>query len=150
MDRTYIVALIDGLNNKVKVLEQINAKNAEQYELIKAESFSIEAFDKNSNEKGVLIYQLNKLDDGFKMVYDDIKDELAQNKLKYATEIKAMQELIVRITDLSTKIQADEARNKAALENYFKIERSKLKGTRSQAKAASSYAKMMRSGRDQL
>ncbi len=143
MDKAYLVALIDSLNNKIDVLNKINEKNVEQYKLIKAEPFSVEAFDKNSNEKGVLIYQLNQLDDGFKLIYDKIGDELSQNKAEYASEIRKMQEQISTITDLSTKIQADEARNKAALEAYFARERGQIKGSRSRANAAKSYAKAM-------
>lgn len=143
MDKTYLVALIDSLNSKLDILNQISVKNAEQYELIKGEPFSVEAFDKNSEEKGVLIYKLNTLDDGFRKIYERIGRELGDNKLEYAAEIRTMQELIAKITDLSTKIQADEARNKAALENYFAREKGKIKGSRSQANAVKSYAKVM-------
>lgn len=145
MDKTYIVALIDSLNQKVDVMNTICEKNAEQYALIKADIFSNEAFDRNSMEKGILIAKLNKLDDGFQMVYDKIRDELTDNKVQYSHEIRTMQELISIITDLSTKIQAEEARNKSALENHFAMERSKIRGARSQANAIKSYAKAMKS-----
>ena len=56
---------------------------------------------------------------------------------------RRMQELITEITELSTKIQAEEARNKKAMETAFKNEKERLKGQRSAVKAASIYAKTM-------
>lgn len=144
MDKTYLVAMIDSLEKKIEILNEIRIKDAEQYELTKKDPFPTEEFDKNSDEKGVLIYKLNKLDDGFQLVYDNIKKNLEENKAECAAEIKKMQELITRITELSVSIQAEEARNKAALENHFKMERQKIKGARSQSKAVKSYSQVMR------
>ena len=57
-----------------------------------------------------------------------------------------MQSLITEITSLSTKIQAEEARNKKALETAFKNEKDRLKGQRSGMKAVRSYAQQMQAG----
>ena len=42
-----------------------------------------------------------------------------------------MQGLITEITDWSTKIQAEESRNKAAVEQAFKKEKEKIRSKRS-------------------
>lgn len=144
MDNTYIAALIDSLNKKIEILNSIHVKDEEQLELTKVNPFPFEAFDKNSDEKGVLIYKLNKLDEGFELVYAKVKDELNSNKAQYASEIKTMQKLISTITDLSTKIQAEEARNKAAMELSFKHEKEKLKSQRSSVNAIKSYTQTMK------
>jgi len=143
MANAYVQALIDSLKKKIEVLEEIHIKDEEQYELASREPFPMDEFDKNSEEKGVLIYRLNKLDEGFELVYDKVREELNENKSAYTAEIAQMQQLITKITDLSTKIQAEEARNKAKMETAFNKERSKIKQQRSTVNAISSYNKAM-------
>ncbi len=143
MSDTYITALIESLEKKVDVLNLIITKNVEQAALLKEEPFSFDKFDKNTEEKGILIFRLNKLDEGFESLFKKVKKELDGNREKYASEIKKMQKLITEITEKSTAIQAGEARNKAALEQIFKEERSRLKGSRSNVKAVKSYTQAM-------
>ncbi|MCQ2519430.1 MAG: flagellar protein FliT [Lachnospiraceae bacterium] len=146
MSNTYITALTESLEKKIEVLNKIHEKDEEQLSIAKTEPFSFEAFDKNVEEKDVLIYKLVKLDEGFEIVYENVKAELNANKDLYKEEIKKMQKLITDITALSTKIQAEEARNKAAMEAAFRNEKQRLKSSRSSVKAVNSYAKAMRSG----
>ncbi len=143
MNSTYLTAMIESLEKKVAVLDEIIKKNAEQAALLKEEEFSFDKFDKNAEEKGVLIFRLEKLDDGFESLYAKVKEELDANRAAYSDEIRRMQELIQSITDKSTSIQADEARNKAALEGIFKNEREKLRAGRSGVKALKSYNQAM-------
>ncbi len=143
MNSTYLTAMIESLEKKVSVLDEIIKKNAEQAALLKEEEFSFDKFDKNAEEKGVLIFRLEKLDDGFESLYAKVKEELDANRAAYSDEIRRMQELIQSITDKSTSIQADEARNKAALEGIFKNEREKLRAGRSGVKALKSYNQAM-------
>ncbi len=143
MNSTYLTAMIESLEKKVSVLDEIIKKNAEQAALLKEEEFSFDKFDKNAEEKGVLIFRLEKLDDGFESLYAKVKEELDANRAAYSDEIRKMQELIQSITDKSASIQADEARNKAALEGIFKNEREKLRAGRSGVKALKSYNQAM-------
>ena len=136
MNNTYLAALKESLEKKIEVLKDIHIKDEEQLEITKATPFSYDKYDRNAEEKGVLIYKLEKLDDGF-------EEELNANKDAYKNEIREMQELISEITSLSTKIQAEEARNKKALEAAFKSEKERLKGQRSGVKAVKSYAQSM-------
>ena len=96
----------------------------------------------------MLIYKLEKLDDGFEMVYEKVREELNLNKDAYKDEIKRMQDLITKITELSTCIQAQEVRNKTAVESVFKSERDRIKATRSGAKALKSYSDSMTIGKN--
>ena len=143
MSNTYLSALKESLEKKIEVLKAIHIKDEEQLEIAKTTPFSFDAYDKNSEEKGILIYKLEKLDEGFELVYEKVKEELNANKAAYKDEIKVMQSLITEITSLSTKIQAEEARNKKALETAFKSEKDRLKGQRSGMKAVKSYAQQM-------
>ena len=143
MNNIYITAMIESPEKKVAVLDEIIGKNAEQDTLLKEEEFSFDKFDKNSEEKGVLIYRLEKLDDGFESLYSKVKEELDANRATYAGEIRRMQDLIQQITDKSASIQAEEARNKAALENIFRNERERLRAGRSGVKALKSYSQAM-------
>ena len=84
MNNPYVQALIDSLKKKIEVLELIHVKDEEQYVLAGTVPFPTEAFDKNSDEKGVLIYKLNKLDEGFGLVYapeayTDVKGQLTSD-----------------------------------------------------------------------
>lgn len=143
MTNTYVTALVESLEKKNRVLDEIILKNKEQKELLSEDPFSFEKFDKNTEEKGVLIYRLNQLDEGFESLYEKVKAELDMYKDSYADKIRRMQELIREITDKSTSIQAEEARNKAALEQVFKSERDRLKSGRSGVKALKSYSQAM-------
>lgn len=141
---TYISAMIDGLNKKIEVLNDIHVKDEEQYALTKISPFPYDAFDKNAEEKSLLIYKLNKLDEGFELVYEKIREELSSDRDKYKEEIRTMQELITKVTDLSVQIQAEESRNKNAMECAFRDERLRLKNGRSSIKAVKSYKETMR------
>ena len=141
-----MTALIESLEKKIAVLDEICEKDKEQEALLKDEGFSFEAFDKIVEEKSVLIFKLNKLDEGFDSVYAEVKEELNKNLVLYKKEIERMQSLISDITDRSTKIQAEEARNKALLEGIFKNERKKIKEQRSTVNAVNSYTQAMKFG----
>ena len=143
MNDTYLTTMIESLEKKDAVLSEIIKKDAEQAALLKEESFSFEKYDKTVEEKDVLIFRLEKLDDGFESLYAKVKEELDANRALYARQIGRMQELIQSITEKSASIQADEARNKAALENIFRSEREKLRIGRSGVKALKSYNQAM-------
>ena len=143
MNNAYLAALKESLEKKIEVLKEIHKRDEEQLDIAKTTPFSYDAYDKNAEEKGILIYKLEKLDDGFELVYEKVKEELNANKDAFKDEIKVMQTLISEITSLSTKIQAEEARNKKAIEAAFKSEKDRLKGQRSGMKAVKSYAQQM-------
>lgn len=143
MANAYITALSESLDKKYEILKKIHELDEEQYTIAKTSPFSFEEFDKNAEEKGLLIFQLNRLDEGFESVYEKVKEELKANKSSYTAEIKYMQDMISKITDLSTKIQAEESRNKTAIEQSFRYEKEKIKGQRSGMKAVKSYTQTM-------
>lgn len=143
MINNYLNILEDSLKKKIEVLKQISEINDAQTEVLKGESADLEAFDQMMEEKDQYIDELTKLDEGFESLYDNVKQELIGNRQKYADQIKRLQELITQITDKSVSIQAQEARNKALVENCFKKKRQDLGNSRKNSQAAYGYYQNM-------
>lgn len=81
-----------------------------------------DAFDRGTDAKSDLINALNQLDQGFETVFAHVGELLQspEGKKTYAQQIRTLQELITEVTDKSVELQADEARNKAAVEKSFR------------------------------
>lgn len=139
----YIDVLIEGLQKKIEVLDQIIVMNDKQKEILSSEEFDMDLLDGNLEEKGKLIDQLNSLDNGFTSVYDRVKEELPKHKDEYAKQIAVMKELISLITDKSVKIQSDEARNKAMADQIFSRSRREAGEVRRNSNMANNYYKNM-------
>lgn len=143
MTNQYLTILIESLQKKLKVLDEIQGYNEKQYQMFKDNQVSLEEFDGYVDEKGKLIEKLSKLDEGFEMIYDKIAEEIIGNKEKYASQIRVLQQLIREVTDKSVSIQAQEARNKDAVEQYFRREKRDVNQKKRSASAAMNYYKNM-------
>ncbi len=143
MTNQYLTILIESLQKKLKVLDEIQGYNEKQYQMFKDNQVSLEEFDGYVDEKGKLIEKLSKLDEGFEMIYDKIAEEVIGNKEKYASQIRVLQQLIREVTDKSVSIQAQEARNKSAVEQYFRREKQEVGQKKRSASAALNYYKNM-------
>ena len=139
----YLTILIESLQKKSKVLEDISAYNERQSQLFKSGDASLESFDGLVEEKGKLIDALVKLDEGFETLYERIAEEVAANKDLYADQIRQLQEWIKKVTDQSVAIQAQEARNKDLVENYFRRQKEQLKSKKQSSQVAINYYKNM-------
>ena len=136
MMENYLQVLEESLNKKVDVLKKIGQMNEEQERLFKEDVFSEKAFDEIIDRKGMLIDDLNKLDEGFENLYEHIRLQLLDGKEKYATQIAALQKLITKVTEMGASVQAQEARNKELADNYFLNRKKELKQGRQNSKAA--------------
>ena len=145
MTESYVQIMVESLEKKKAKLDAIMEKSKEQAEILKAEKFSVDDFDKNVEEKATLIEELNMLDIGFDRMYSHVKEEITSDsgKVKYRTEIQQMQKLISELTDKSVSIQAQENRNKQMVEAVFKKEREKIKSVKLGSKAAIGYYRNM-------
>lgn len=139
----YLQVLEESLHKKMDVLSRIEQMNMRQEQILKADSVSEEAFDQSIEEKGVLIDELNKLDEGFENLYAHIKEQLATDAASYKVQIAALQKLIAEVTDKSVSIQAQEARNKVLAENFFAGWKRELQKGRKSSKAALDYYRSM-------
>lgn len=137
----YLSILEESLRKKLIVLDKIQVYNEKQYECFSKEIVDMAGFDAAIEEKGKLIEELTKLDEGFETLYANIAEQLKKNKEAYASQIKVLQELIRQVTEKSVSIQAQEARNKALVESYFAKEKKQIREGRTTSKAAYGYYK---------
>lgn len=111
----YIQVLTDSLRKKSAVLDRICELNEEQKQLAAAGKLDLDEFGKTLEEKQDCIDELNKLDEGFELVYERVKTELVDNAENHKEEITLLKQLIAEITDKSMRAQAEEERNRQAI-----------------------------------
>lgn len=131
--------LVESLEKKSRILDEIMEENETQERLFKQEELDMEALDASTNRMGELAEKLELLDEGFESVYDRIRQELINNKSAYRTEIKRMQELIALITEKVVSINAARMRNKLQAENRFKKSRQQIGKASSKMKVSQNY-----------
>lgn len=141
--RNYVQILVESLQKKVHLLDQIMEKSQEQHGILRVEPMDMDAFEKCTIEKTTYIEELDNVDIGFEILYERIKEVLKTHKADYAKEILQLQGLIAIITDKSVAIQAMELRNKEAIEAYFSYTRKRLKASKNSTMAANNYYKNM-------
>lgn len=139
----YLKILEESLRKKLQVLDEIQAYNEKQKQVFQSDSVELDEFDAAVEEKGKLIEQISKLDEGFEVLYSNVAKELESNKEKYATQIQTLKQLVQQVTEKGVSVQAQEARNKALIESYFAKEREQIRQGRQASKAAYGYYKSM-------
>lgn len=139
MTDRYLQIMIESLEKKTEVLEQIAQLNVTQAELSSHQPMDMEAYDKTMDEKGKLIDELNKLDDGFNATYERVREEVQAQPEKYREKVLQMQELIRKAVEKGVAIEVQEKRNRSALENVFRRKRSELKQFKTSSAAAVKY-----------
>ena len=142
MDQNYLDILEESLVKKNQILDELKTLSEGQYECITDESSLLESLDPFIEKKGKLIEELEVLDTGFESLYEKVSQELKENREKYSEQIKRMQQLITKITEKSTAIQAQEERNKNLIDNYFGRRRTEVREGRINSRAAMNYYKV--------
>lgn len=143
MTENYLVLLEESLRRKLQVMAEIRDYNHRQQEVFQSDHVDVDQFDGYVAEKGALIDKLVSLDNGFEKLYDRVAEELKGNREKYAAQIKNLQELITQVTEAGVAIQAQEARNKKLVEDYFRKEKEGIRMGRKTSKAAVDYYRNM-------
>ena len=133
MTGNYLTLLEESLRRKLQVMQEI----------FQSGEVDIDKFDEYVAEKGVLIDKLTALDSGFEKLYAKVSEELQGSREQYADQIRTLQGLVTQVTDRSVDIQAQEARNKKLVEDFFRRERDGIKIGRKSTKAAIGYYKTM-------
>lgn len=139
----YMDMLVECLEKKNQILDNLTILNKKQTELIQDENFSLTEFDKCVEEKGILIDNILKLDSGFEGLYNKIGKTVAANPSEYKEQLGKMQKLITEATEKSVSLQAEEERNKALIERRFNREKKQIKSSRSQSRVAMDYYNSM-------
>lgn len=143
MTEGYLQILIESLEKKNEVLDKISVLNKEQAEISAHQPMDMEAYDKTMDEKGELIDEINRLDDGFTSTYERIKDEVQKQPDKYRSQVLVLQELIRTAVEKGVAIEAQEKRNRVALETVFRMKRQEIRQMKVSSSAAATYYKSM-------
>ena len=143
MQETYIQIMLQSLEKKNKVLDQIIQLNEQQKTVLESADSPVEDFDETVEKKSALIEQMEQLDSGFEKLYDRVREELQTNKDTYKDQIRKMQDYNRAVTDKSVQIQTQEARNKELMTSRFARVKKQARQVRANSKATSSYYQSM-------
>lgn len=139
----YLNVLKDSLFKKESILTTLIDKSEKQADIVKADQVNWDEFTKIVDEKGELIDEIMKLDDGFENLYARIKEGLEGNKDLYKDIISEIKTLIKSVTEKSANLQAIEYRNKSIIESAFANTRKEIKQSKLGQKAAADYYNKM-------
>ena len=139
MDQSGAQILLQSLEKKNALLDQMIQQNSVQEEILKQEEFDMDAFDASIDQQDSYVEKLEKLDRGFESVYDRVREELINNKEQYRDEITRMKEQIQQITDKIVTLNAGNMRNKMLAENQFKKKRQEIGNGASKNRVAKNY-----------
>lgn len=143
MSQNIAQILLQSLEKKNQILDDIIRENALQEEILKQEELDMDALDASLDRIGEFTEMLEKLDDGFEAVYDKVRTEIMTNKSRYQTEISRMQNDIQQITDKVVKINAARMRNQMRADAQFKKQAQKIRKAMSKTKASQNYYNSM-------
>ena len=143
MENNYIDIMIQSLEKKAVILDQLIELNKQQKLYLQDPNLSPEDFEKNMNRKAALIDGLNQLDSGFEELFERVRDALHADQDAYVPQIKRMQDLIREITEKSNTVQTQEARNKEQVQRKFADVRKQVKGVRNSQKVVRQYYQNM-------
>ena len=142
----YIQIMIESLTKKSELLDKLIQKNEEQRACVTGKEFDEidwDSFNLIVEQKQASIDRIVKMDEGFQSLYDRVKEQLNENRDKYADKIKELQRLITVITDQGVKITTGEERNRKIIEKVFGDRKKEIRKTRNNLKVANSYAQTM-------
>lgn len=143
MTEDYLQIMIESLEKKIDVLDRVFELDKKQISIALEQPFDMEKYDKTMDEKGVLIDELNKLDDGFTSAYERVRDEVQADPKAYADKVQRMQDLIRMAIDKGVAVEAQEQRGKQAMESAVNSKRKEIRTIKVSNAAASQYYKAM-------
>ena len=144
MPETYIAIMLQSLQKKEKVLDEIIRLDDVQKKVLTDNNCTVAEFGETVEAKSACSEQLNQLDSGFQKLYAEVETEIKDNREKYSAEIKKMQECIRSVTDKSVKIQAQEARNKELLKEKIANVHKQATEVRKNSRAITGYYNSMK------
>ncbi|MCR5234187.1 MAG: hypothetical protein K6E53_09795 [Lachnospiraceae bacterium] len=144
----YIQIMIESLTKKSEILDHLIEKNEEQHGCVdgkKYDDIDWDSFNLIVAQKQMYIDRIIKMDEGFQSLYDRVKEQLENDRDKYADKIKEIQKLIEKVTGQGVKITTGEERNRKIIEKVFGNRKKEIRRTRNSLKVANSYAQTMSS-----
>lgn len=141
MTEGYIQIMIECIEKKLDVLDKVMELNKRQFEASSAQPFDLEKYDAIMDEKGELINELDRLDQGFTSTYELVKDDVKANPEEYRDKVLQLQELVRKAIDKGVEVEVQEKRNRNSLEATMVIQRKELRQKRVSQSAALKYYK---------
>lgn len=135
----YLELMKDSLVKKEKVLSSIAQLTKKQETLLGEEEFNNEAFDELIGQKSLLIDEINKLDEGFDLIYKRIAEKVKENPAIYRESIEKLQELIRLLVDKGIEIETAERRNQVKFDMKVSKSREKIKSYNLNSSAVTKY-----------
>lgn len=143
-NKTYLLILLDSLAKKNTVLESLLSLTNDQRALLEIdEELDMDQFKEIMEQKTVMLKELGRLDQGFELIYENVKDVIVSHKQQYETEIKQLQSMIAKITDKSVRLESMEQENKRKIELFFVQKRTQIKNFKMSNKTVANYYKNM-------
>lgn len=139
----YLEMFSDSLDKKIAILSELSRLTDLQKELASADSFDADKFSGIVERKGSLIDELERLDNGFSLLYNNVKEQLDNNKAAYAEQIKLIQGKISRILDDNAALTVAEESNKKLIESRFASLKKEIHQVRKSRSTAANYYKTM-------
>ncbi len=139
MTENYIQIMAESLEKKLEVLDRIIEVNKRQLECSTAYPFDVEVYDKIVDEKSALIDEIDRLDEGFTSTYELVREEVQTEPEKYRDSVLKLQELVRQAVEKGVSVEAQEKRNKAAMEAALSMKRQEIRKSRISTDAAMKY-----------
>ena len=143
MTESYLTILESSLDKKIELLDSIEMLNTEQEKILSAAAFDEEAFNHIVEQKAELVERLNAMDEGFQLVYNNVKAELDGNREIYAAEIKRLKGKITQVMEKSSHLMAEEQRNKDRVTARFASRRKEISSVKKNRQYAVNYYNTM-------
>ena len=141
--QNYLQILEESLSRKISILDELERLTMSQREIVQADEFDEEVFNTNVEQKAALIREIEKLDRGFQLLFDNVKNQLDDNRAQYAEEIKRLQELVKGVMDRSAELQVMEARNRDMIKSRFAALKKEARTIKKSREMAANYYKTM-------
>lgn len=143
MTENYLQILSESLDRKIIILDELARLTEAQKEIAEAETFDDTAFEDNINRKAALVEEIEKLDEGFQTLYDNVKGQIENRRERYRGQIAMLQDKIKQVLDVSASLQVAEASNKRLIESRFASMKKEIYQVRKSRDMAASYYRTM-------
>lgn len=141
--KNYLQVLSESLDKKITILDKLEALTSQQKSIAQAEEFDDDAFEANTDGKAKLIAELEKLDNGFQILYDNIKAQITGNKELYRQEIEQLQAKISMILDKNAALLVEEENNRKLIASRFSSLKKEIYQIKKSRDMAASYYRNM-------
>ncbi len=140
---TYVSVLHSSLRKKLDVMKRLLELTREQEEILDANEFDVDGFDRAVGAKQDCLDEISELDRGFQSVFDRVGPVIKANIDAYRSQVVEMQNFIRTISGVGMEIEAVERKNKEKFNKFLYENRSEIKEFKKSNKTAATYYQNM-------